>query len=87
MSPFSIAIILNSQSLIVYLKILKVIKNSISTQVGQQYFRCNYTKFQSKIPNFFVYVLNFPRVSKCFQFYDRNVRERNGTFTGVCEAL
>ena len=50
--------------------------------------RCNHTTFQLKIPIFFGRVLNFPRVSTFFcQFYCRNDRERNGTVTGMSEAL
>ena len=45
-------------------KISKVVENSYSTQVRQQYLRCNYTKFELKIPIFFGYALNFPRDSK-----------------------
>ena len=47
-------------------KISRVVENSKSTQVRQQYLRCNYTKFQFKILIFLAYVLNFPRVSKFF---------------------
>ena len=65
---------LNSQSLIVHLKNIEgtVIENFNLTQVRQQYLRCNYKKNQLKIPIFFGYVVNFPRVSK---------------FTGMCGAL
>ena len=81
MSLFSITIMLNSQNLVVNFE------NSNSIQVRQQYLRCNYTKCQLKIMMFFGYVLNFPRVSNFCQFYYRNDREQNKTFTGMCEAL
>ena len=68
MSLFSIAIMINSQSLIVYLKISKVVENSYFTQVRQQYLRCNYTTFNLKIQISFGYVLNFPRVSIVAKF-------------------
>ena len=64
MSLFSIAIMLKYQSLVVYLKISKAGENSSPAHVRQQYVRCNYTKFQLKIPIFLEYVLNFPRVPK-----------------------
>ena len=87
MSLFPIAIMLNSQILVVNLKISKVVRNSNSTQIRQQYIRCNYTKFQLKILNFVGYVLNFLRVSNICQFYYRNDRERNGTLTGMGGSL
>ena len=40
-----------------------VVENSNSIQVRQQCLRCNYTNIELKIPIFFGYVLNFPRVS------------------------
>ena len=64
-----------------------VVETSNSMQVRQQCLRCDYTKFELKIPIFFGYVLNFPRVSNFGQFYYRNDRERNVTFTGMCGAL
>ena len=74
---------LNSQSLVVYFKNI----DDSSIQVRQQWIRCNYTNIELKIPIFFGYVLNFPRVSNFDQFYHRNDREQNGTFTGMCGAL
>ena len=53
-----------------------VVENSNSIQVRQQCLRCNYTKIELKIPIFFGYVLNFPRVSNFGQVYYRNDRER-----------
>ena len=64
-----------------------VVENSNSTQVRQQCLGCDYTKFELIIPNFFGYVLNFPRVSFFGQFYHRNDSERNETFTEMCDAL
>ena len=64
-----------------------VVENSNSIKVRQQCFGCNYTKFELTIPIFFGCVLNFPRVSFFGQFYHRNDREQNGTFTGMCGAL
>ena len=55
---FPIAIMLKSHSLVVYLKKISiVVENSNSFQVRQQYLRCNYTKFELKIPIFFWYEL------------------------------
>ena len=79
MSVFTI--MLNFQSLVDYLKkISKTNKKSNSTQVRQQYLRCNYAKFQLKI-------LNFQRVPSFCRFYYRNDRGRNDAFTEMCEAL
>ena len=63
-----------------------VVENSNSIQVRQQCLGCNYTQFELTILVFFGCVLNFPRVSNFGQFYYRNDRERNGTFTGMCGA-
>ena len=49
---FSIAIMLKSQSLFIYLKILNAGENFNSIQVRQHYFRCKYKKLQLKIPIF-----------------------------------
>ena len=62
MSLFSIAIMLKSQSLVVYFKNIETGENSNSTQVREQYLVCDYAKFQLKIPIFFGYELNFPRL-------------------------
>ena len=45
-----------------------VVENSNSIQVRQQCLRYNYTNIELKIPIFFGYVLNFPRVSNFGQF-------------------
>ena len=42
-------------------KVSKIVEISNSIQVRQQYLRCNYTKFQLKIPVLRGYVLKFPR--------------------------
>ena len=68
MSLFSIAIMINSQSLIVYLKISKVVENSYSTQVRQQYLRCNYTTFKLKIQIFFWVCAKFSKSINCCGF-------------------
>ena len=64
-----------------------VVENSNSIQVRQQCLRYNYTNIELKIPIFFGYVLNFPRVFNFWPIYYRNDREQNGTFTGMCGAL
>ena len=69
MSLFSIAIMLNSQSLFCIAKLSKVVENSNSIQARQQYLRCNNTKFQLKIPIFFGYAKTFPRVSYFFAYF------------------
>ena len=64
-----------------------VVENSNSIQVRQQCLRCNYTNIELKIPIFFGYVLNFQEYPIFGQFYYRNDRERNGTFTEMYGAL
>ena len=87
MSVFSIGLMSNSQSLVVYLKMSKTIENSYSTQVRQQYLRCNYTKFKLEIPIVSRYMLNFPKVPIFLLFLLGIEREQNGTFTEISEAL
>ena len=64
----------------------KPIENSNSSQVTQQYLRCNYTKFQLKILNDFYMCLVFRGYQYFCKFYYRNDRE-NGIFAEKCEAL
>ena len=45
-----------------------VVEKSNSIQVIQQCLRCYYTNIELKIPIFFGYVLNFPRVSNLANF-------------------
>ena len=80
MSVFSIGIMLNFQSLVVYFKNIYL---TIESPNKQWYLRCKYTKFQLKIR----YVLNLQRVPIVLSIYYRNDRERNGRLTEMCEAL
>ena len=66
---------LNLQSLVVYLKHAKNNENSYTTQVRQQYLRCNYTKFKLDVLIVFRHVISFPRVPIFCQFYYRIDRE------------
>ena len=56
-----------------------VVENSNSIQVRQQCLRCNYTKIELKVPIFFGYVLNFPRVSNFWKkFTIRMIGDKMG---------
>ena len=68
-------------------KVSKVVGNSNSTQVWQQYLRCNYTKFQLKYRFSLGMCLIFKEYPNFCHFYYRKDREWNGTFTQICEAL
>ena len=60
---------------------------TLTLMIDSYNLRTKYTKFQLKIPIFFGYVKNLPRVSKLLPILLWNDRERNGTFTRMSEAL
>ena len=76
---FSICIILNLPNSVTYLKYLKQIKNSYSTQVRQQYLRCTYTKYQFQNTECFSKCTKF---SKSTQFYAEFTISMTGNDTG-----
>ena len=84
MSVFFIGIMLNLQILVYFFrKHLKQLTILTQFKLDKSILGI-YKKFQSEIPTFFRYVLYLPRIPF---FYNRNDRERNGTFTEMCGAL
>ena len=70
-----------------FLSILTFLCNAGLLNTVRDVLRCDYTKFHLKILIVFRYVLIFQEYPVVCRFYYRNDRERNGTFTEMCEAL